>query len=72
MAKVSWQLGKVIWFNEFSGEGEIRDQDGNDFFVHYSAIESKQKWKKLKSEKDVKFALSDDPKRPQIARVKEL
>lgn len=72
MEKINWKLGKVLWFNEYSGEGEVRDQEGNDYFVHYSVIESNQKWKELKSEKRIKFSINCDSKRPQVLRVKEL
>lgn len=72
LARLKWELGKVIWFDEYSGKGEIRGEDGKDFFVHYSAIESNRKWKQLKAEKQVKYVLNQDPKRPQIKKVKEL
>lgn len=70
MGKVKWQLGQVIWFDEFSGEGEIRSENGQDFFVHYSAIDSNQKWKTLKSRQQVKFQSTEDPKRKHIAKVR--
>ncbi|MHC1759561.1 MAG: cold shock domain-containing protein [Negativicutes bacterium] len=34
-------LGNVKWFSAERGYGFILQPDGNDLFVHYSAIESK-------------------------------
>ena len=33
--------GTVKWFNENKGEGVIKDQDGREFYVHYSHIAEK-------------------------------
>lgn len=68
----AWQLGTVHWFDEKSGEGMIKANDGQSYYVHYSAIDSDKKWKSLKEKKKVKFQLIDDVTFTQIARVKEL
>ena len=47
MAAPKWQLGTVRWFDDLKGEGVIRDENGNSFFVHYSAIETDKKRKTL-------------------------
>lgn len=67
-----WLSGEVIWFDEYSGEGQVRCEDGLDFFVHYSAIQSKKKWKSLKPDEEVKFKVSQDPSRPHVTSLKEV
>ena len=67
-----WQLGTVHWFDEKSGEGMIKSDDGQAYYVHYSAIESDRKWKSLKDKKKVKFQVVDDTTFSQVSRVKEL
>jgi CspA family cold shock protein len=32
--------GSVTWFNESKGYGFIREDSGEEFFVHHSAIQS--------------------------------
>ena len=70
--RTNWQLGIVHWFDEQSGEGMIKAENGDCYYVHYSAIDSKKKWKSLKEKKRVQFQLIDDVTFTQIARVKEL
>jgi CspA family cold shock protein len=72
MAAPKWQLGTVRWFDELKGEGVIRDENGNSFFVHYSAIETEKKRKNLKQGKEVKFQLLEDSHFTQVDRVKEV
>lgn len=72
MAAPKWQLGTVRWFDELKGEGVIRDENGNSFFVHYSAIETEKKRKNLKQGKEVKFQLLVDSHFTQVDRVKEV
>lgn len=68
----SWQLGTVRWFDEKSGEGMIKADDGQSYYVHYSAIDSDKKWKSLKDNKKVRFQLVDDVTFAQVSRVKEV
>lgn len=72
MANVDWKLGKVRWFNDLRGEGLVRDEEGNSFYVHYSAIESSKKRKSLKKNKMVKFQLLEDSHFTQVSKLKEL
>jgi len=32
-------VGKVKWFNEIKGSGQIRNLEGGDFPVHFSDVE---------------------------------
>jgi CspA family cold shock protein len=57
---VKWLLGTVSWFNDGSGEGVIRCENGKNYYVHYSAIRSKQKRKTLKQNQKVKLQVLDD------------
>lgn len=68
----SWQLGTVHWFDEKSGEGMIKSDDGNTYYVHYSAIDSKKKWKSLKEKAPVEFQIIDDVTFAQVSRIKEV
>ena len=69
---VGWMSGVVHWFDEPSGEGIIKDAQGQSFFVHYSAIESKNSWKTLKDKQKVKFKLIKDSTFCQVSHVKEI
>ena len=69
MAKVKWQLGKVSWFNDGSGEGVVRAENGKNYYVHYSAIESKKKRKSLKQNQKVKIQVLDDEYARHVTKV---
>jgi len=62
--------GNVKWFNEKKGYGFLSREDGDDVFVHYSAIEKKG-FKTLKEGQPVEFEIQDGPKGPQAVNVKE-
>ena len=68
----SWKLGHVQWFDDKAGEGMIRSDSGELFYVHYSAIETKQKWKTLEAKSKVKFQVIDDATFVQVSKVKDL
>ena len=68
----AWQLGKVHWFDEKSGEGMIKSDDGNSYYVHYSAIESNKKRKSLREKKKVEFQIIDDVTFAQVSKIREI
>jgi CspA family cold shock protein len=60
--------GRVKWFNEKKGYGFISRDDGNDVFVHFSAIE-REGFKSLYEGDEVEFEVSQGPKGPQATKV---
>jgi CspA family cold shock protein len=60
--------GKVKWFNDSKGFGFIEQENGEDVFVHYSAI-SMDGFKTLKEGQLVEFNVVDGPKGPQASDV---
>ncbi|MGH7566284.1 MAG: cold-shock protein [Gemmatimonadota bacterium] len=60
--------GKVKWFNDAKGYGFIQREDGEDVFVHFTAIQS-DGFKTLAEGQDVEFEVLDGQKGPQAANV---
>ena len=60
--------GTVKWFNESKGFGFIEREDGDDVFVHFSAIQS-DGFKTLKEGQKVQFEIVDGKKGPAAANV---
>jgi CspA family cold shock protein len=60
--------GKVKWFNAEKGFGFIETEDGNDVFVHYSAIQA-EGFKTLEEGQEVKFEVVEGARGPQAANV---
>lgn len=60
--------GKVKWFNAEKGFGFIEREDGDDVFVHYSAIDQ-EGFKTLDEGQDVEFEIVEGARGPQAANV---
>ena len=60
--------GKVKWFNEKKGYGFISRENGNDVFVHFSAIK-RDGFKSLNEGDEVEFETSQGPKGLQATNV---
>ena len=63
--------GSVKWFNAQKGWGFITTDDGEDVFVHYSAIGGNG-FKTLQQGDRVEFEVSNGPKGLQAANVARL
>lgn len=63
--------GRVKWFNDAKGYGFIEREDGQDVFVHYSAIEG-DGYKSLREGQEVTFDITQGTKGPQASNVSKL
>jgi CspA family cold shock protein len=62
------EKGKVKWFNAEKGYGFIERENGEDVFVHFSAIEM-EGFKTLEEGQEVSFEIVQGAKGPQAANV---
>lgn len=60
--------GKVKWFNESKGFGFIQREDGDDVFVHYSAIQGNG-FRTLQEGANVEFEIEQGEKGARAANV---
>ena len=60
--------GKVKWFNAEKGFGFIEREDGDDVFVHFSAIQA-EGFKTLEEGQEVTFEVVEGDRGPQAANV---
>jgi cold shock protein len=61
-------MGTVKWFNATKGYGFIGRDDGEDVFVHFSAVDM-EGYKRLKEGQKVEFSVEQGPKGLQAANV---
>ena len=62
------QNGIVKWFNAEKGYGFIQLEEGDDIFVHYSAIQE-EGFKTLEQGQSVAFDIIEGDRGPQAANV---
>lgn len=60
--------GKVKWFNAEKGFGFIETSEGQDVFVHFSAIQT-EGFKTLDEGQEVSFDIEEGQRGPQAANV---
>ncbi len=63
--------GKVKWFNNQKGYGFIAPENGNDVFVHHTAILG-EGYKSLEEGQEVEFEITKGPKGDQATNVRKL
>jgi cold shock protein len=63
--------GKVKWFNAEKGFGFIERENGDDVFVHFSAINI-DGYKSLEEGQEVSFEIVEGNRGPQAANVTKL
>lgn len=65
------KTGTVKWFNAKKGYGFLSDDEGNDVFVHFSAL-MMDGFKVLEEGDKVQFEVVQGEKGPQAANVSKL
>ena len=64
-------VGTVKWFNRTKGFGFITQDEGEDVFLHFSAIQM-DGFKTLEEGDRVEFDINEGPKGMQAANVKKI
>ncbi len=63
--------GTVKWFNSEKGYGFITTEEGQDIFVHYSAINA-EGFKTLNEGDEVEFEVTEGDRGPQASNVEKV
>ena len=63
--------GTVKWFDVRKGFGFISDEEGMDYFVHFSEIQG-DGFRRLRDGQDVVFEAGEDDKGRLVARLVEV
>lgn len=66
-----YMKGTVKWFNSEKGYGFITTEEGQDIFVHYSAINA-EGFKTLNEGDEVQFEVVEGDRGPQASNVEKL
>lgn len=61
--------GSVKWYNERLGYGFLQRDEGDDIFVHFSALEDDEV---LEQGEKVEFEIGDGPKGPMAIKVTKM
>ena len=65
------EKGRVKWFNAEKGFGFIEVENGEDVFVHFSAIQG-EGFKTLEEGQEVEFDVEDGDRGPQATNVQKV
>ncbi|MBC1512827.1 cold-shock protein [Listeria booriae] len=65
------QNGKVKWFNNEKGYGFLEMKDGEDIFIHFTAIQG-DGYKSLDEGQAVTFEIVEGNRGPQAANVEKV
>lgn len=64
--------GTVKWFSATKGYGFLSTEDGQDVFVHFSALEDTGEFRTLEEGQAVEFEITEGAKGPQASNVVKL
>ncbi len=64
--------GTVKWFNATKGYGFISTEEGEDVFVHFTALEDTGEFRTLDEGQAVEFEITQGEKGPQASNVVKL
>ena len=68
MSEAAKEAGVVKWFNAAKGYGFIQRTNGEDVFVHFTAIQA-EGYKSLNDGQKVEFEVTQSPKGLQASNV---